>query len=82
MPGSDEVCYRSADGNEMVGVTLIQKGDDLETGTSRVLFRVPPGVLATDFTRDGQRVLISYTSPGAQEHTLRVVLNFTGLINP
>jgi len=82
MPGSREVCYRTADGNEMVGVTLIQKGDDLETGTSRVLFRVPPGVLATDFTRDGQRVLISYASPGAQERTLRVVLNFTGLINP
>lgn len=80
MPGSDEVCYRSGGGVEMMSVKLTRKGDELEAGEPRRLFRFPPDVQWCDLSHDGQRVLIRAPVPGAQKRRLRVILDWTALL--
>jgi Tol biopolymer transport system component len=80
MPGSDEVCYQSTSGGEMVSVKLTRNGAVLDPGEPRVLFRLSSGVEETDWSHDGQRILASVASSGAQERKLRVILDWTALV--
>jgi hypothetical protein len=80
MPGSDEVCYRTVDHTQMMSVKLARQGDGLAVGQPRMLFRCPPGLLGTDFTHDGQRVLANVAQTGGQGSTARVILNWTALL--
>jgi serine/threonine protein kinase len=79
MPGSEEICYVSHSG-EMVSVKLTRRGDELDAGEPHVLFSMPQGVQRTDFTRDGQRLLVASTVTGARPRRLHVVLDWTALV--
>ena len=79
MPGSDELCYRSAS-NEIVSVKLAPAGEDLQVGGARVLFRLPPDIAGLDLSSDGERFLMSTTRPGAHRRRLRVILDWTALM--
>jgi Tol biopolymer transport system component len=80
MPGSDEVCYQSGSRAEMVSVKLTRRGDDLEAGEPRILFRFAAGVTGVAMSHDGQRVLVTAASAGAQQRKLRVILDWTALM--
>jgi serine/threonine-protein kinase len=80
MPGSDEVCYRTVDERQMMNVKLTRQGDDLVVGQPQVLFHFPAGVVGTDFSHDGQRVLANVAQTGGQGSTARVILNWTALL--
>lgn len=84
VPRGDEVCFRSAGGQgapgEMRCATVTRKGSDLEVGEPRLLFNVPSGVLGTDFSHDGKRLLASFAAPGAQPGSIRVILDWTALL--
>jgi dipeptidyl aminopeptidase/acylaminoacyl peptidase len=79
MPGSDEVFYEAMD-QRIVSVKLTRKGDDLDAGEPKALFKVPPGLIGADFTHDGQRMLGSFSSAAAQERSVRVILDWTALV--
>ncbi|MEO5616743.1 MAG: protein kinase [Candidatus Eisenbacteria bacterium] len=79
MPGSDEICYRANSG-EMMSVKLTRNGEDFEAGEPRILFQFPQGVQGTCLSRDGQRVLVNRASAGAVPRSLRVVLDWRGLL--
>jgi serine/threonine-protein kinase len=80
MPGSDEVCFRTTNGAEMMSVKLTRVGDELEVGAPTRLFRYPPDVAWSDFSHDGRRVLVTAPMPGAQKRRLRVITDWTGLV--
>jgi serine/threonine protein kinase len=80
MPGSDEVCYRTIDEQQMMSVKLTRQGNDLVVGQPQVLFRFPPGAIGTDFSHDGQRVLANVAQSRGQGNTARVILNWTALL--
>jgi Tol biopolymer transport system component len=77
MPSSSELCYRS--GDEMVSVPLTKRGEEMEPGAPRALFRYPQEVEESEFSPDGRRILISAPVPGAQKRTLGVILDWTAL---
>jgi eukaryotic-like serine/threonine-protein kinase len=79
MPGSDEVCYTTLAG-ELASVKLVRRGDDLEAGEPRLLFRLPQGARGGDFSHDGQRVLVASSVATTPRRSLRVVLDWTGLL--
>lgn len=64
----------------MMSAPLTRKGDDLEVAEPRTLFRYPAEANGSDFSHDGQRVLVSFASPGAQSRVARVILNWTALV--
>jgi eukaryotic-like serine/threonine-protein kinase len=78
MPDS-EVCYRLL-GGDIMGVTLTPRGDDLDVGEPRLLFRLPPDVIFADISHDGQRVIATYSGAEAQPRNIRVILNWTALM--
>jgi eukaryotic-like serine/threonine-protein kinase len=80
MPGSDEICYRTTNRALMMIVKLTRNGEDLEVGEPRLLFRYPLDVIRSDFSHDGQRMLVTYASGGARNRTARVILNWTALV--
>src|SRR5262249_28791438 len=45
MPGSDEICYRSANGPDIMSVKLTRNGDNLDAGAPRPLFHLPPDII-------------------------------------
>jgi|SRR5262245_32498876 len=79
LPGSNELCYRSAGRGEMFSVLLPHRGEELEPGPPRLLFRYPREVGFSEFTHDGKRLLVSEAIPGAQERSLGVVLDWAAL---
>jgi eukaryotic-like serine/threonine-protein kinase len=79
MPGSDEVFYETMD-RRIVSVKLTRKGNDLDAGEPRASFMIPPGLIGADFTHDGQRMLVSFSSAEAQERSVRVILDWTALV--
>ena len=64
----------------MMIVKLTRTGSDLEVGEPRLLFNLPPGVIGTDFSHDGQSVLASIAAAGAQGRSVRVILDWTALV--
>jgi Tol biopolymer transport system component len=64
MPGSDEICYRSASGTEIMSVKLARRGADLDVGSPRLLFRLSPDVDGATFAHDGQRMLVTTSQGG------------------
>jgi Tol biopolymer transport system component len=79
MPGSDEVFYETMD-RRIVSVKLTRKGDGLDAGEPRALFKVPPGLVGADLTHDGQRMLVSFSSAETQDRSVRVILDWTALV--
>ena len=59
---------------------LTRRGDDLEAGTPRTVFRFPAGIVGSDLTRDGYRMIVTSPSAAALPATLRVVLDWTALL--
>ncbi|MEO5988174.1 MAG: hypothetical protein ABIU54_13650, partial [Candidatus Eisenbacteria bacterium] len=80
MPGSDELCYRAVNGRAVKSVKLTRTGEDLDVGQPSVLFQFGPQVIRSDFSRDGKRILVNATSPGAQERRFRVVLDWPEML--
>lgn len=80
MPGGDELCYRTADRTKMMSVKLTRNGANLDVGEPRLLFRYPPDVEWSDFTHDGQRLLVTISSEGTRNRRGRVILNWTGML--
>ena len=80
MPGGDELCYRTADHTRMMSVKLSRAGENVEAGEPRLLFRYPPDVDKSDFTHDGQRILVTLSREGARNRRARVILNWTAMV--
>ena len=80
MPAGDELLYRTASGRHMRSVKLTRRGEGLEVGTSSPVFAFPADVLWADVSHDGQRVLVTYTRPGAQARRLRAILGWTEMM--
>ena len=81
LPGN-VLCYRTASRTHMMMVPLTHKGDDLEVGTPRVLFRYPPNVEFSPPTHDGQRLLVTISDDAARNRKARLVLNWTSMLKP
>ena len=80
MPGGDELCYRTGERTRMMSVRLSRQGENIEVGEPRLLFRYPPDVQWSDFTHDGQRILVTISSEGARNRRARVILNWTAMM--
>jgi dipeptidyl aminopeptidase/acylaminoacyl peptidase len=80
MPGSDEILYPNAANDAIMSVGLRRSGSEIEPGDERMLFKLPPRIVSSDFTADGQRALVSVVVPGQESRKLRVILDWTGLV--
>ena len=83
-PGSDAVCYRvgggAAVGDEIVCAPVTKSGSDLEVGEPRHAFQVPSNLRFLDMSHDGKNILASFAAPGSQPITVRVILDWTALL--
>ncbi len=75
----EELLYPDGSG-DLVSVPLRLVGDRLEPGAAERLFRIPLGVRSMD-TRDGERFLVSRPSGAVQARSLRLLLDWTGLLS-
>ena len=65
-----------------MSVKLTRVGERIEVGEPRLLFRYPPDVEWSDFTHDGQRMLVTISSGGARNRRARVILRRYSLPSP